>query len=264
VVVSELERLTDEIFRERGKAGTTECRDAYQFDALKRMAERSRRLHLGGVHDDGPRAKRKPADPQHLALLRVDLEALWRGHVEGDELCEVTGLGPIPVAMAKALLGDAVLKLIITKGVDVLHVTSLTRRRTQAMHYASLWTSPTCTVEGCSRTRIEYDHRTGAEWKDTGHTRLDELDPLCGGHHQMHTSKGWALVEGTGKRRMVPPEDPRHPLNRGPTTCDPPVDDDDPSALRALSRSIHEAIDARRAAVTGGRSTADPDTLFAT
>ena len=62
------------------------------------MAERSRRLHLGGRGErssGGPSIRQ--ADPQHLALLRLDLEALWRGHVEGDELCEITGLGPIPV-----------------------------------------------------------------------------------------------------------------------------------------------------------------------
>ena len=46
----------------------------------------------------GPR--RQPA-PQHLALLRLDISALWRGYVQGDELCEITGLGPIPVATAK-------------------------------------------------------------------------------------------------------------------------------------------------------------------
>ena len=159
---------------------------------------------------------RRQASPQHLALLRLDLEALWRGHVEGEEVCEITGLGPIPVAMAKALLGDAVLKLVVTKGVDVLHVTSLTRRRTQAMHYASLWTSPTCVADGCSRTIVEYDHRTGAEWKHTHHTRLDELDRLCGGHHDLHTNHGWALVEGCGKRPMVAPDDPRHPANGPP------------------------------------------------
>ncbi|MET0901658.1 MAG: hypothetical protein ABWZ52_00325 [Acidimicrobiales bacterium] len=63
--------------------------------------------------------------------------------------------------MARVLLDDAVLKLIITKGVDVLNVTSLTRRRTQAMHYASLWTSPTCVVEGCSRpTRLPDERRS--------------------------------------------------------------------------------------------------------
>lgn len=221
---AELERLTDEIFRERGKAGTMECRDAYAFDALISMAERSRRLHEG-TSDGGSGRKQTP--PRHLALLRLDVSALQRGSVEGDELCEITGIGPIPVETARRLLGDAALKLIITKGVDVANVTSLTRRPTQAMHHAMLWTSPTCVVEGCSRTILEHDHRTGAEWAATHRTRLDELDHVCGGHHDLHTRLGWALVAGTGKRPMVPPDSPRHPLyaaNAPPSSTGPPDD----------------------------------------
>ena len=181
------------------------------------------------------RKRRKLAAPQHLALLRLDVEALWRGHVEGEELCEIAGVGPIPVSAASALLGDAVLKLVLTRGVDVLNVTSLTRGPTQAMHYARLWTSPMCTVEGCTKTRIEHDHRWGAEYKDTRHTRLDELDPLCHHHHALHTLEGWALVAGTGHRPMVSPDDPGHPANapppgrtvdqRAPTTGRAPPDE---------------------------------------
>ena len=88
-------------------------------------------------------------------------------------------------------------------------------------------------VEGCSRTIVEHDHRWGSEYKDTRHTRLDELDPVCHPHHELHTRHGWALVAGTGKRPMVPPDDPAHPANQprstapprrgpsGPTTVDP-------------------------------------------
>jgi len=117
-------------------------------------------------------------------------------------------------AVARDLLGDAVLKLIITKGVDIASVTSLTRGPTQAMHYAKLWTSPTCVVEGCSRTIVEYDHEWGAEYKDTRHTRLDEIERKCHTHHDLHTLHGWALVPGKGERPMVPPDDPRHPRPR--------------------------------------------------
>jgi hypothetical protein len=120
------------------------------------------------------------------------------------------------VGVARRLLGDALLKLVITNGQAVAHVTSLTRGPTQAMKYASLWTSPTCVVEGCSRTIVEHDHRTGAGFKDTKHTRLDELDRVCPGHHDLHTYRGWGLVAGTGKRPMVPPDDRRHPRNTGP------------------------------------------------
>ena len=222
VISSELDRLTDEIFRARGKAGTRECRDAYAFDALVEMARRSSGLR----HGDAPEGKgtRRLNAPQHLALLRLDVSALWRGYVEGDELCEVTGLGPIPVEVARERLGDAVLKLIITKGVNIASVTSLTRGPTQAMHYAKLWTSPTCTVEGCTRTIVEYDHVHGAEYKDTRHTRLDEIERCCHTHHDLHTLHGWALVAGEGKRPMVAPDDPRHPANAPPPATGPPAD----------------------------------------
>jgi hypothetical protein len=227
IISSELDRLTDEIFLDAGAAGIRECRDAYAFDALTEMARRSASLRRDGrAADVDGRKKRKLAAPQHLALLRLDIEALWRGYVEGDELCEITGIGPIPVESAKAMLGDAVLKLVLTRGVDVLNVTSLTRGPTQAMQYARLWTSPWCTVEGCTKTRLEHDHRWGAEYKDTRHTRFDELDGVCHHHHDLHTRFGWALLPGTGKRPMVGPDDPRHPANAPPpaTTADPAPD----------------------------------------
>jgi hypothetical protein len=231
VIQAELDRLTDQILRERGKAGTTECRDAYAYDAAVEMARRS--VRADDAAPTGAEKRAKQPRPEHLALLRLDISALWRGHVEGDELCEITGLGPIPVGVARRLLGDALLKLVITNGQAVAHVTSLTRGPTQAMKYASLWTSPTCVVEGCSRTIIEYDHRTGAEFKDTKHTRLDELDQVCPGHHDLHTYGGWALVAGTGKRPMVPPDDPRHPRNTGPPGTGPPTACGSPSAVPA-------------------------------
>jgi Domain of unknown function (DUF222) len=151
-------------------------------------------------------------NPRYLALLRVDVAALRRGRVDGEELCEIRGVGPVPVPVAERLLGQAVLHLVITRGTDVLNVTHLGRGPTAAQKIALAWASPGCTVLGCWRTRTENDHRE--PWSQTRHTRLDELDPLCTYHHDLKTRFGWALVDGTGKRRMVPPDDPRHPRHR--------------------------------------------------
>jgi hypothetical protein len=138
-----------------------------------------------------------------------------RGAVEGEETCEIAGLGPIPVRIARELLGDAILKLVITKGVDVMNVTHLGRSPTMAQRVALLWQSPGCTREGCTRTqRLENDHRD--DWAKTKQTRLDGLDPLCEHDHDLKTYKGWALVNGKGKRPMVAPDDPRHPKYRPP------------------------------------------------
>ena len=160
-----------------------------------------------------------------LALLRVDYEALVRGAVEGEERCEIGGIGPVPVRVARELLNESVLKLVVTRGVDVANLTHLGRGPSAAQRIALLWASPTCAAEGCNAVRTEVDHRV--EWAETHHTRLDELDPLCRHHHDRKTYDGWALVEGTGKRPMVPPGDPRHPGRLRPQERPPPIAGDD-------------------------------------
>src|SRR5581483_4895051 len=125
--------------------------------------------------------------PSYLSILRLDLEALLRGRVEGDELCEVAGLGPVPISTARDLLGESILKLVVTKGDDVANVTHLGRGPKVAQKIALLWQSPCCSVEGCTRTRIEFDHRE--PWASTKHTKLDELDPLCSFHHHPETPR---------------------------------------------------------------------------
>jgi Domain of unknown function (DUF222) len=162
-----------------------------------------------GSRPVGPVPQSRWSNPRYLALLRVDAAALRRGRVDGQELCEIAGVGPVPVSVARTLLGEAIIKLVITNGVDVANVTHLGRGPTTAQKIALMWTNPTCIAESCHRRRIEYDHRT--PWAQTRHTRLDELDPLCDYHHDLKTRLGWALVPGKGKRPFVPPDDPRHP-----------------------------------------------------
>jgi hypothetical protein len=67
---------------------------------------------------------------------------LVRGRVEGDELCEINGVGAVSVQRARELLSESILKIVITRGVDVLNVTHLGRGPTVAQRIALLWTSP--------------------------------------------------------------------------------------------------------------------------
>jgi hypothetical protein len=179
----------------------------------------------------GPVPPRRWSNPRYLALLRIDAAALRRGRVDGDELCEIAGIEPVPVSVARDLLGEAIVKLVITNGVDVANITHLGRGPTTAQKIALMWTNPTCTAERCHRRRIEYDHRK--PWAQTRHTRLDELDPLCEFHHDLKTRLGWALVHGTGKRPFVPPADPRHPRHHT-ARAGPPAPDNS-----ARSASTH-------------------------
>jgi hypothetical protein len=220
-----LDALTDQVFSTARRADRTEPVQAYAFDALMALADQpagpatdrrdaehgevDRRAGEPGVDLLAPQRLPGRLNPRYLALLRVDVEALHRGRVAGEELCEIRGVGPVPVSVAEGLLGRSVLHLVITRGVDVLNVTHLGRGPTAAQKIALAWANPGCTVAGCWRTRTENDHRE--PWAQTRHTRLDELDPLCAYHHDLKTRSGWALVEGTGKRPMVPHDDPRHP-----------------------------------------------------
>ncbi len=122
--------------------------------------------------------------------------------------------------VARDLLGESVLKLVLTKGVDVANVTHLGRGPTAAQRIALLWQAPTCTDIECNGVRVEIDHRI--PWAQSHHTRLDELDAACPHHHWLKTVKGWAFVAGNGKRPMVPPDDPRHPQHRTPDQRPPP------------------------------------------
>jgi hypothetical protein len=190
-----LEAVTDQRFRQAYEEGEQAPRAAYAFDALVGMAD-----HTGRIQ----RTK-------YRTLVRVDLAALVRGSLEGEECCEVTGVGPVPVRVARELLGDSVLELVITRGRDVASVVHLGRGPSAAQRLALLWSQPTCSRQGCDQTwaHAEVDHRV--PWAETHRTELHGLDRLCRHDHRLKTNHGWALVAGTGKRPMVPPDHPDHP-----------------------------------------------------
>jgi Domain of unknown function (DUF222) len=239
-----LDPIIDEIFRAARRTGRLESRDAYTFDALVELARRARgeaahdRVAVdapGGSADHNSanvavsaggrtRSRVQRPNPSFLAVLRVDLEALKRGRVHGDELCEIAGVGSVPACVARDLLGESILKLVITSGVDVVNVTHLGRGPSAAQRIAALWTTPACANSLCSHTlAIEHDHRS--PWAEVHETVLGNIDRLCRPCHKRKTHDGWALAKGRGRRPLVPPDDPRHPGNRPDTgERDPPAD----------------------------------------
>ena len=183
------------------------------FDAL---LEALRHAGSGGAAPSGPRAE---------ILARVDLPALLRGHTLAGETCDIDGFGPVPVAALRELLPDAAIKVIVDNGVDVFNVTHLGRKTTAGQRAVLDWLGLECSRLGCSAARnLQIDHRI--DWAKTHITELETLDKLCPAEHRLKTYDGWALVEGTGKRRMVPPDHPDHPANAPPSTSgsDPPAE----------------------------------------
>ncbi len=239
-----LDQLTDELAKQARTNGSREPREAFTFDALAELARR----HGAGLDtqdEPEPAAKSSKVNPKNLALLRIDLEALVRGQVEGDELCEITGLGPIPIRLARHLLGESILHLVITRGNDVATTVHLGRGPNAAQKVALLWSQPFCSNSVCGRTHQESDHRD--PYANVRETWLGNIDGLCGHDHDLKTYKGWSLVEGTGRRDFVPPDDPRHPKNTGP----PGDVEPEPEPIDPTSRP-----DGRRP------GTDPPDTLF--
>jgi hypothetical protein len=205
-IESALAPLIDAVFDAARADGRCEPREAYVFDALVALADASTQ--------SAPEKAKRP-NPRYLGVIRADAEALRRGAVEGEEVCEIVGVGPVPVRTARELLGDAILKLVITNGVDVANVVHLGRGPTAAQRIALLWQQPKCSNIACSSTFTEIDHRE--PWAGQRETVLENLDRLCRGNcHPLKTNCGWSLVEGKGRREFVPPSDPRHPKHKPP------------------------------------------------
>ena len=102
--------------------------------------------------------------------MHLSFEALVRGSRAGEETCEIVGIGPVPVRIARELLGESILKLVITKGVDVANVTHLGRGPTAAQRIALLWSKPKCANIECSSMFVHIDHRE--PWADAAHETL--------------------------------------------------------------------------------------------
>jgi hypothetical protein len=131
-------------------------------------------------------------------MVRVDLDALLRGHVEGDECCEIDNQGPIPVAMARDLANDSFLRVVFHQAGDIRAVHHLGRTINQQLRTALVFRDRTCVVPGCGTSfGLEIDHIV--PFAEGGPTTLDNLALLCHHHHFLKTYEGWVLSnEGTG------------------------------------------------------------------
>jgi hypothetical protein len=125
-------------------------------------------------------------------MVRVDAEALVRGHTRPGELCELDGQGPIPVPLATALATDSFLSVIFTRAGDITAVSHQGRTINRRLRTALCFRARTCVVPGCSMPYgLEIDHIDG--WALGGPTELANLALLCTHHHRLKTYEGWIL-----------------------------------------------------------------------
>ena len=193
--------------------GERERPETYAADGMLAMARAANA-------DTGTDGTVKPVATK--VVIRIDWDALLRGYPITGEVCEIPGLGPVPVSAVRAMIesGDPFLAAVVTKGVDVHTVAHLGRKATAHQLSGIEWLDPTCTTLGCPRTDgLQIDH--GTPWAERKITLLADLNHPCEHCHRLKTHHGWDYLPGTGKRPLVPPEDPRHPKNVSPARGDP-------------------------------------------
>jgi hypothetical protein len=181
----------------------TEPREAYSADALVALVTGKGLLRDLDIPDPTPDAKA-------TVHLRVDLAALRRGELEDGEACEIPGVGQVPLATARALLGDAICDVVIADGVDVTTVCHLGRSIPTALKTALLARDPTCVVPGCDVANgLEFDH-WAVPFAEGGPASLENIARLCHHHHYLRTHKGFRLSGGPGRWRWSPPAGAGH------------------------------------------------------
>jgi len=211
----------DRVFHQARRAGTHESPDAYAADALVALITRGPATSTDKSSDDqtpndGRTGTKRSAGTRALVHVRVDLDALRSGVVGPAGICEIPGVGPIPVDRARELMGDALCELVITNGIDVTTITKMGRAIPAALRRALDERDATCVVPGCDAvTGLEIDHRI-VEVRDNGPTAMWNLAKLCSHHHDLRHHGGFTLAGGPGNWQWIPPGgDPDPP---GPRT----------------------------------------------
>jgi 5-methylcytosine-specific restriction endonuclease McrA len=164
-VASVLDQKTDEFFRAARTAGTTELRAAYAADALAALI-------LGTTRTPSPDVR-----------LHLDAAPFVRGYAEAGERCHIDGVGPMPVAVATAMLQDATVTVLRhDEHGDITTVSSPTRTIPARVRRWVEEAYPACGRHGCDSTfRLEIDHIVPLA--AGGRTEKANLWRLCGHDH---------------------------------------------------------------------------------
>lgn len=156
---------------------------------------------------------------------------------QSDEVALVEGVGPIPLSRARELCGatDGWMRVLTHPETGMVLSVGRTQYRPPPMlRRLARWRADRCMAPGCGipADRCEIDHTIA--WEHGGETSLDNLAPLCKGHHTLKHHGGWrvAQVEGsggvlewtspTGRRYVVTPERRVPAFRASPDATDAP------------------------------------------
>ncbi len=194
-VRSVLDALRDDQFRQARRQERKDPYQALEADALLEMARAAR-------------SGSKGAGPKAVVNVTVDHAALVRGHASAGEVCEAKGVGPIPVAAARALMSDSFIKLIEVKAGKVSEVAHVGRTIPARLRTLLEQSYPECAVAGCREVKgLEIDHVVSLA--EGGVTTAENLVRICSHHHRLKTYRGFRLEQVKGKWLLTKPLDAR-------------------------------------------------------
>ncbi len=134
----------------------------------------------------------------------VDATALQRGYATATETCEIPGFGPINVDVARQILPEALVDVLVHDLVDIKAYATLTRYRRVALDQALQARDRRCVVPRCKRKgHLQVDHRH--DYAKGGPTAYDNLAFLCEVHHHEKTHLGARLERVDDEWHWYPP-----------------------------------------------------------
>ena len=133
----------------------------------------------------------------------------------------VEGIGPIPLSVARELCGGAVEWMRVLTHPESGAVLSVGREKYQpppSLRRLVKWRAERCMAPGCGMpaSRCQIDHSIA--WEHGGFTSLENLAPLCQGHHTVKHHGRWIVrqiagsggalewISPAGRRYVVTPE----------------------------------------------------------
>jgi Domain of unknown function (DUF222) len=140
------------------------------------------------------------------ANVTVDHSALVSGAKEADEVCEISGVGAVPVTTVRELLDDALMRVLVIKGGDVAAYRGAGRYIPEMVDSALNFRYRVCAVPFCESTfKLERNH--AEQYAKTKNTSYENLHRACAEHHKMITHKGFRLVSVAGQWCWLKPGD---------------------------------------------------------
>lgn len=198
-LLAAIDARKDVLVRAAQRDGRREPFDAYAADALVELVTEARG------------AEQRSSSPKRMVIVHVAYEAIVRGAVADGEVCEIRGVGPVPLEAARRMAADSILRILVTKGGQPMAVTPGKRTVPRALRILLEARDKTCAVVDCDVTQgLQVEHRQ--DFALLGPTDLENCALVCPRHHDVKTYLGYRLVPaGESKWFLVPPDDYRDP-----------------------------------------------------